>query len=371
MGFYIRKSISAGPFRFNLSGSGMGMSIGVKGFRVGTSPRGNYIHMGRGGLYYRASLGGGHKTTNHNRTVNSSPTHIPTEYSEQMSPIETGDIVEMTPSNGSDVLQQINEKLALHRLWPWTLAIGVVVSMSVPAIAPFLLIFTAVLTAVAAWWDQSRKVVVIMYDLADEVTAKFQSFSDELEKIGLADRIWNIDTAGRTDDWKRNAGAGRILTRKRAHVAQGVPGVIKTNISVPSIIGGKQSLYFLPDIVLIVEGKRAGALAYEQLDVLWNTTVFIEEEGVPSDGQVVGHTWKFVNKNGGPDRRFKDNRQLPKLLYQQMGLQGAGGLQKILHISKVSERAGFDAALNAMRHLVQNLKAAALLESSSAVSPKS
>jgi hypothetical protein len=363
MGFYIRKSISAGPFRFNLSGSGVGMSVGVKGFRVGTSPRGNYIHMGRGGLYYRASLGGNRrKAANYNRIVNSPPTKLPFGYGEKMSPIETGDVVEMTPSNGSDVLQQINEKLSLHRLWPWTLAISVAFSVFVPAVAPLLLILTAVLTGIAAWWDQSRKVVVIMYDLADDVTAKFKNFSDELEKVGLSNRIWNVDTAGRTDDWKRNAGAGRILTRKQAYVTQGVPSVIKMNVSVPSIIGGKQNIYFLPDIILIVEGKRAGALAYEQLDVLWNTTVFIEEEGVPSDGQVVGHTWKFVNKNGGPDRRFKNNRQLPKLLYQQMGLQGAGGLQKILHLSKVSERAGFDTAVNAMRHLVQHLKAVALLD---------
>ena len=36
MGFYIRKSISAGPFRFNLSGSGLGMSVGVKGLRIGS-----------------------------------------------------------------------------------------------------------------------------------------------------------------------------------------------------------------------------------------------------------------------------------------------------------------------------------------------
>lgn len=61
MGFYIRKSISAGPFRFNLSNSGLGMSVGVKGFRVGTGPRGNYVHIGRGGLYYRASIGGERK----------------------------------------------------------------------------------------------------------------------------------------------------------------------------------------------------------------------------------------------------------------------------------------------------------------------
>ena len=36
MGFYIRKSVKAGPFRFNLSKSGIGTSVGVRGFRVGT-----------------------------------------------------------------------------------------------------------------------------------------------------------------------------------------------------------------------------------------------------------------------------------------------------------------------------------------------
>lgn len=56
MGFYLRKSISVGPLRFNLSKSGIGVSAGVKGLRFGVGPRGNYIHMGRGGLYYRATL---------------------------------------------------------------------------------------------------------------------------------------------------------------------------------------------------------------------------------------------------------------------------------------------------------------------------
>ena len=56
MPFYLRKSISAGPFRFNLSKSGVGLSVGVKGLRVGTGPRGHYVQAGRGGLYYRAQL---------------------------------------------------------------------------------------------------------------------------------------------------------------------------------------------------------------------------------------------------------------------------------------------------------------------------
>jgi len=48
MGFYIRKSFRAGPIRLNLSKSGLGLSAGVTGLRVGTGPRGTYVHGGRG-----------------------------------------------------------------------------------------------------------------------------------------------------------------------------------------------------------------------------------------------------------------------------------------------------------------------------------
>ncbi|MGD9970365.1 MAG: DUF4236 domain-containing protein [Sulfuricurvum sp.] len=48
MGFYIRKSITVGPIRFNLSKSGIGVSAGIKGLRFGAGPIDNYIHMGIG-----------------------------------------------------------------------------------------------------------------------------------------------------------------------------------------------------------------------------------------------------------------------------------------------------------------------------------
>ena len=57
MGWYLRKSLRFGPLRFNLSKSGIGTSIGVKGLRVGTGPKGSYLHGGRGGLYFREWLG--------------------------------------------------------------------------------------------------------------------------------------------------------------------------------------------------------------------------------------------------------------------------------------------------------------------------
>src|SRR5271169_1078723 len=89
--------------------------------------------------------------------------------------------------------------------------------------------------------------------------------------------------------------------------------------------------------------------SYDDLNIYWNTTVFIEEDSVPSDAQVVGYTWRFVNRDGGPDRRFSSNRRIPQVRYQQMGLQGTGGFQKILYISRVEDRGEFDTALAGLR----------------------
>lgn len=57
MGFYLRKSFKAGPFRLNLSKSGIGTSFGIKGLRYGINAKGQeYIHAGRYGAYYRKNL---------------------------------------------------------------------------------------------------------------------------------------------------------------------------------------------------------------------------------------------------------------------------------------------------------------------------
>ncbi|MEI9931941.1 MAG: DUF4236 domain-containing protein [Rhizomicrobium sp.] len=367
MGFYLRKSISAGPFRFNLSSSGVGMSVGVKGFRIGSGPRGNYIHMGRGGLYYRASLGGNQPQA---PRVNIAPSEtfsapMPTGYYAKQQ-IETGNTLDMKPSNGSDIVDQINQKLGEMRLWPIALVAGVVATVVLlgdPNTAPLATV-TAVLTAIGSLilyrWDQARKTVVLMYDMDEHAEAVAKQFSEEFDKLAGASRIWNVETAQRTADLKRNAGAGNLISRNQIRLAYGAPSVVKTNVSIPAILGGQQHIYFFPDVALVMRGRSAGAISYEQLETYWNTTIFIEEDGVPSDSVVVGQTWRFVNKNGGPDRRFNNNRQIPKVQYQQLGLRGPGSFQKLLQISKVADRGSFDVALRAMSRKVEQLKKIAL-----------
>lgn len=57
MGFSFRKSFRLGPARLNISKSGLGVSTGIKGARVGLGTRGPYLAGGWKGIYYRKNLG--------------------------------------------------------------------------------------------------------------------------------------------------------------------------------------------------------------------------------------------------------------------------------------------------------------------------
>ncbi len=358
MGFYLRKSVSAGPFRFNLSRSGVGLSVGVKGLRIGTGPRGNYVQMGRGGLYYRASLGGRRVAT----PTNARRDFITERRVEETSgvAVESGNVLDMRPSDGSAIVDQINEKMALLPLWPWPLAVGLCLlyigsQFSAPVLSSLVLVLAIAATIAAVVYDKQRRAVVLMYDIEDDVLESYRRLVEQFETLRTARQVWNIHSSEFVYDSKRNAGAGNLLKRSRAFLTFRAPRVLRTNVSTPAIIGGRQSLYFLPDTVLILDGSKAGALSYDQVEVQWATTIFIESQGVPSDAKVVGTTWQYVNMSGGPDRRFSNNKQIPKCEYAKMRVTGANGLQKVLHLSKLVEHDGFDEALQAMRMCLKEL----------------
>jgi hypothetical protein len=56
MGFFFRKSVNFGLFRFNFSKKGVGVSTGVKGARISVGPTGKYLSLGRNGFYFRKKI---------------------------------------------------------------------------------------------------------------------------------------------------------------------------------------------------------------------------------------------------------------------------------------------------------------------------
>src|SRR6185369_12343663 len=164
MGFYIRKSVRVGPLRFNLSKSGIGVSAGIPGFRLGMGPRGNYIHAGRGGFYYRATLPSGRSTRtapsqSGTRYTHAIPTTDPTLGPEVA--IDSGSVLAMRDESAADLLAELNEKRQRWRVWPIVLvvsALGLVGSWNQLDQVGQIALTVAVVIAIAGvfLWDTMR-----------------------------------------------------------------------------------------------------------------------------------------------------------------------------------------------------------------------
>ena len=74
----------------------------------------------------------------------------------------------------------------------------------------------------------------------------------------------------------------------------------------------------------------------------------LSASGVGESAGVPGQRWQFTNKNGGPDKRFKNNRQLPIALYEEMRLTSASGLNEAIQLSRPGVGDPFKAALSRM-----------------------
>ena len=340
MGFYLRKSVSVGPLRFNLSKSGIGVSAGVKGLRFGVGPRGNYVHMGRAGIYYRATLPG---NSGASRELRRQPTRVPEHSSApriEMEAIESGDVAEMVDSSSVALLQELDEKQKQSKISaPVAIVFGIVVAFGLAISWPFWIVATLGILgccAVYAAWgrDELNKSVVLFYDFDQETERLYEELHSSAAEVAACAGTWHISAKGDVHDRKYFAGATAVVERKRTFVRRESPPFLKTNIDVVAIGVGKQTLYLFPERILVYDASGVGAVSYRDLRVSVREQRFVESDDVPSDANVVDSTWRYVNKRGGPDRRFKDNRELPICQYEEIALSSHTGLNEILQISK-------------------------------------
>ena len=135
-------------------------------------------------------------------------------------------------------------------------------------------------------------------------------------------------------DSKYTSGASTTIKRVACTATTKLPFPFNSNEEALCFKYNKETLIFLPDKFLIIKGGKIGALNYSDLTSSVSATRFVESESVPSDAKVVGKTWKYVNKSGGPDKRFSDNRQLPICLYGELTLRSdVGNINTVLMFS--------------------------------------
>jgi hypothetical protein len=239
---------------------------------------------------------------------------------------------------------------------------------SFPLVATVSVFFVARLLVSIVWWqtavafvaalavsvwarnnDVTNGTAVLNYSIAGSTDAAFTKVKAALQDLSRCQRLWHLDASAITTDWKRNAGAASTERRSPAGISASVPPRVQCNLETPMLSTGKKSLYFFPDRVLVYDSSGIGAVSYSTLEISAAPVRYIEDESVPTDALNVGATWRYVNRDGGPDRRFNNNRQLPILLYGQIGFKSSDGLNEVFKCSAHTASAQFASQMNSVR----------------------
>ena len=335
MGFYFRKSKTFGPFRINLSKSGIGLSTGIKGARLSIGPKGTYVNMGRNGMYYRKKLGSNSNKPTNNNVITSNNNII----SSNSTP--TFNIGANTCSlNGfeNQVLKRIKKAQKYNVLFNTFLWISLFFGIG----NPYMLILSAALIAIRIIFKTSF-VTEINCDLEDDDKKAWDEFISSLNLIKTSNRFWLINSISKVCDSKNNFGTSndveRKLITKFAVLKSGklAPFRIKSNCTIYQISDKDFKMLFLPELLIISNKKEISLHTYNQFNISHSEKRFVENPAtLPKDAEILDWKYQHVTKDGSMDLRFKYNPKYPICKYGMLSFSSPSGLLIRFELSKAA-----------------------------------
>ena len=185
--------------------------------------------------------------------------------------------------------------------------------------------------------DEKRLTTNITYQFDEMGEQVVEAIKRLVQALMNVDRIWSVTTEHSHGHWKYNAGAETSINRQQVNIGWGCPPRVLTNVSVGKLVIGKNTLFLFPDRILVYgSGGTISSIGYTEVGFFPGETNFIETETLPRDCSRVGSSWLYVNKDGSPDRRFNNNRQLPVVKYSVLEMESLSGLKLHLLMSSLT-----------------------------------
>ena len=343
MGFRYRKSVNlVGGFKVNFSKSGVGYSWGTKGYRITKTARGTtrrtYSLPGTGLSYVDES---GKKRKSNHRSQRRNQSSISNQSQQQYDlsterAIESGDLSQFKEAEVGRISSALESVIRLD--WIGSLFLWALLLVPVYPLIVLIPIAGAIMKIIAHTIGRLSLEYTLDNEMLDEHLRRINAW----RILAESKKKWQILTEQFNSNRKVNAGAGRNIKRTICRIDKSCPFFIKTNVdTVQILLHNNERLIILPDRLFFVRKRKVGAIDYSDLRISTSSIQFVEDEPIPKDSQVVGHTWQYVNKNGTPDLRFKNNKQIPVCLYGQVLLRSSSSLNVELQVSNTKSASDF------------------------------
>lgn len=198
--------------------------------------------------------------------------------------------------------------------------------------------------------------ISINFDMETAVAAPHRRMLEAFDQLANSEGSWALKTSQRIDRVKARSMSNTVVDRNATRLARRTDPLVDTAdlpLSLP-VQNGRSTAYFYPGFVLVVDVGRSdfAIIDLKELDINYASVRFTESERVPQDARLVGKVWAKSNKDGSRDRRFKDNRELPVMLYGELGLTTSTGLNEAFMFSRSETCEAFVRAVGELKRIL-------------------
>ncbi|MGO3438723.1 MAG: DUF4236 domain-containing protein [Serratia liquefaciens] len=191
-------------------------------------------------------------------------------------------------------------------------------------------------------WEDSTN-IAMTFEYSDSSQRAYAAMVRAFDVLKSSIKKWDITADKATDQFAERTLATRSVNRHPVTFDFSSTDLVQFTgraMRFENINGDDILLY--PGVAVMPRADGAFALIdLRELEISAEHRGFHEEEGVPSDTSVAGHTWAKTNKNGSPDRRFKDNYQIPICVYGYITFQSQTGITEEYMVSNADAAQAF------------------------------
>lgn len=323
MGFRYRKSIRLGrSFRINISKSGIGYSLGVKGYRVTKTSRGTTRRTASipgTGISYVSEKGKKKPKAQQQAAAQDNL------YDAQK--IQNENIADLIPEGMEEILASARRVLTVHNVALW----GAIIFALVATNYPWAWLPAVLLGAVVVYCRTAGR-IGLDYELEGGAQPPAEASWDTLEQIAASEKLWRVAEASKVKNTKYSGGASTNLKRQKCKASSAAPFPFKlaAEDKVMAFTSHREKVIFFPDKLVVIRGNKIGAQDYASIRLNKSRSRFVEDKKVPKDTTVLGHTWKYVNASGAPDKRFNNNKKIPVCDYGKLIIESDEGLNTVI-----------------------------------------
>lgn len=186
-------------------------------------------------------------------------------------------------------------------------------------------------------------------DLPNEHRSAFATLTQAFDALAQCRCCWDTTSEVAIDRVRERSWASSAVTRRLVRLGRTAPPLVRFDGPVlffPNANGG--DLFILPGFLMVFRNLHDFALIeLREVTITCLPVKFVEDMRVPEDTRVVGQTWQYVNKGGGPDRRFSYNPQRPIVQYATLEFFSSAGLNEQYMFSHPDAAERFERAFRA------------------------